>query len=817
MADLSVAVKIGAEDRFSGAAAKVGGAASKLAKRVSATKAELGALGKQRGAVDRLARLEQRLGKSGTALDAARKRTAALRGEFRATATPTKKLSDAFERSRQRSSQLGQEHSRQRDRARKLRGELREAGIDTKRLADAQAGLDRKMRGATERMGQARQAADALAARQAKSAQNLEKFSRASLVAQSAGSLGRSALHALTAPVQDYRGVAAARGDLQSLGLDPDAAKAIAARGRDVSLQIPGISAESFTLAAYDIQSGIEGLSTEGLAGLTEASAVTARATKGEVADMTGLMATLHSVFKDALHEGMSDSEFGWAAAGQLSEAVRQFKTTGPRMQQAIQSAGSKLALSGVSMAEQFAALGLLQGKMEPGKAGTALDAFARTAANAEGKLASSGRSVRLLDERNNLLPLTQAMENLRQAFGEDLTTKEQAELGKAFGSEEAAEAIAALWKLGDDQSAAVAALEAAAANGEQVAREMQARRDDNEDSRLELLGQRWDNLMLTAGESLVGALERLAPHFETLIGGLEWAVETFPRFSGFMIVAGGAVAALTTAAGLAAPSIVALAWAATKAAALLGRMRGPGLAPRPLGPGGPPAPRPAGKSLAGKSPAGAPGRGRFGRLLDGGRGIASRVPALGKLGSLGRVAPVARAAARFGGRAVPFLPTALGAVELGGAVFDRSAPAEQRSERIASAAGGMAGGLGGALAGAKLGALVGTAVFPGAGTAIGAALGGVVGGVGGDALGRALASWLHGESAPEAAPAPDPASFVGPQPAAASGGTHVNIDSRINIYQRPGEDAEALARRVMDELDRLRGEAEREASFDAS
>ena len=809
MADLSVAVKIGAEDRFSGAAAKVGGAASKLEKRVSAAQRELGALGKQDAALKKLALLEQRLGKSGTALDAARKRTAALRGELRATASPTKKLSDAFERSRQRSSQLGQAHSRQRERVRKLRGELREAGIDTKRLADAQADLDRKMRGASGRMDQARVAADALAARQAKSAQNLEKFSRASLVAQSAGGLGRSALHALTAPVQGYRGVAAARGDLQSLGLDPAAAKAIADRGRDVSLRIPGVSAEGFTLAAYDIQSGIEGLSTEGLAGLTEASAVTARATKGEVTDMTGLMATLHSVFKDALHEGMSDSEFGWAAAGQLSEAVRQFKTTGPRMQQAIQSAGSKLALSGVSMAEQFAALGLLQGKMEPGKAGTALDAFARTAANAEGKLADSGRSVRLLDEGNNLLPLTQAMANLRQAFGEDLTTKEQAELGKAFGSEEAAEAIAALWKLGDDQAAAVAALEAAGSNGEQVARGMQARRDDNAHDRLKLLGQRWDNLMLTAGESLVGALERLAPHFETLISGLEWMAEEWPDFTSGLIVFGGAVAALTYAAGVAAPSIVALAWAATKAAALWGRLRGPGLAPQSLGPGGAPAPRPAGKPLAG-----APGRGRFGRLLDGGRGIASRVPALGKLG---RLAPVARTAARFGGRAVPFLPTALGAVELGGAVFDRSAPAEQRSERIASAAGGVAGGLGGALAGAKLGALVGTAVFPGAGTAIGAALGGVVGGVGGDALGRALASWLHGESAPEAAPAPDPASFVGPQPATASGGNHVSIDSRINIYQRPGEDSEALARRVMDELDRLRGEAEREAAFDAS
>ena len=806
MADLTAKVKIGAEDRFSGPAAKIGGAAGKLQKRVSAAEAELKALGRQDQTLARFGRFEKKLGASGTALDAARKRTSALRKELRATSSPTKALADAFERARDRSTKLGAAHARQRAELRGMRSDLREAGIETRNLADAQAELDRKVRAATDRAGRARGGYDEIAARRAKSAKAYERLAQAGMVARGAGDIGRTALNAFAAPVAAARSVAAAKGDLRSLGLDQQAADAIASRGRDVSLRIPDLSTESFTLAAYDIQSGIEGLSTEGVAGLTEAAAVTARATKGDVTDMTGLMATLHSVFKDALHAEMSDSEFGWAAAGQLAAAVEQFKTTGPKMQQAIESAGSKLSLSGVSMAEQFAALGLLQGKMNAGKAGTALDSFAGKAADAEGRFAESGRHVRLLDDQGNMLPLTRAMENLRAAFGADLSTAEQSDVAKAFGSEEAAEAIAALWKLGDDQAAAVAALEAAGLNGELVVRSMQERRDDNADARLKLLGNRWNSLLESSGERLVSLLEGLAPHLESMISAADDFVRNWPRVSTIAIGGGAALGALVAAAGLAAPALLSLAFAALHAKDWIGARRIAGKALKQGSPGSP--------------AAGKPSRGMIGRIADAGKRIPGRVPALAKGGSLlAKLGPLAKGAARMGGRAVPFLPAALGAVEIAGAALDGSTPAEQRSKAVASAAGGVAGGLGGALGGAKLGALVGTAVFPGAGTAIGAALGGIAGGFAGDSLGRAMASWLHGDESGQPEQAPDAPAPPG-QPDAAEGSTdarrYASVDARIAIYAQPGEDVEALARRVMDEIDRLRGEAEREAAFDA-
>lgn len=803
MADLALAVKIGGEDRFSGPAAKIGGAAGKLSKRLSAAKAELEGLGKQKAALATLAKLEQGLGKSAAAMEKAERRTERLRGELAATDSPAKKLSASFERAKTRSDKLASAHEKQQSRLSKLRDELRKAGIDTERLGNAQAELERKMQRSSQATDRLRSANDALAARRAESARSRERLAHSAMALDGAADIGRAAMRGLAAPMRMARGLAAARGDLQSLGLSPEAAQAISDRGLEVSLEVPGTSPEDFTAAAYDIQSGIDGLTTEGIADLTEASAVTARGTKSEVADMTDLMKTLHGVFRGSQYAEASDTEFGWAAAGQLSAAVNAFATTGPKMKQAIESAGADMTLQGVSMAEQFAASGILQGMMPAERAGTALRAVALNVNDAETKLAAGGRSVRLTSDDGNMLPLTRMMENLRQEFGAEFTGDEQAEVAKAFGVE-AKSAIAGLWDKRDRHEAGVATLEAGAdaLGGERLARAMQAARDNNADVRLALLQSRWEKLMLTVGEDLIGAMAALAPAIEPVIDGFQWLADEFPAAS----VVGAAVAGLTVAAGIAAKSLLTLAFAARevrdwRAERSIARdALGPRSVPKSTRPGGP-----------GRTP-----RGFFGRFVDAARRIAPRVPAPGRLGKL---APLAKGAASFASKGLGTAAmVGLGAVELGSAVLDKG---PRRSERIAEAGGGVAGALGGGLAGAKLGALIGTAVFPGAGTAIGGLLGGAIGALAGDSGGRSIASWLHGENPvpAEAAPAPDQAAFVGPLPeAAASAGKTVSIgDVRIDVHPRPGEDDEALARRVLEQFRRLVDDEGQEAAFDAS
>lgn len=819
---LKTSVEIDLKDRFSGRADKITAATGKLGRRIDAADAELKRFGKQRAALDSLARLERGASESGRALDAARKRTAALRAELRSTASPSKKLSDAFERARLKSSKLGEAHGRNRSKLQKLRGEMGAAGIATTRLADAQADLDRKMKRAAESADRFRAKAAALTAQRERDAKSLERISHMSLAGQSAGAVGRSALHALAAPVRMARGVADAQGALQSLNMSPEEAGAVTDRGRGVSLKIPGITPESFGFAAYDIQSGIENLTAAGVADLTEASAVMARGTRAEVDGMTDLMATMHGVFKSALHSEMSDREFGWVVAGHIASAVEHFKTTGPQMKQAIESAGDQMSLYGVSMAEQLAASGVLQKKMPESQVGTGLAALVQRVAKAEDAFAEraergEGRAVRLTGDDGNVLPLTELMDNLRREFGEGVTTRGMTSVTEAFGSEEAGKVLAALWKAGDEHKAAVAALDVAAdpLKGEQIARDMQARRDDNADSRLDLLSQRWDILLLTAGERLLEALDDWIPAMERVIDWIQGFADDEPDIFGKLVLAGGVVSGLTFAAGTAAMALPGLAWSARLAAKALRLLRpAPGL-PAPGQPGqhgwfGPKA----------KTPAPAGGRrGLFGRLIDAGRRIAPRVPGAAKIGKLAplasKLAPIAKGAGRFatGGA------TALAAVDLANAAM--TSPPGQRAGAIADATGGLVGSFGGAMAGAKLGTLIGTAVFPGAGSAIGAALGGVAGGIAGGELGAALTSWVRGEGAPEpgSAAAADPASFVGPLPeAAASPAKTVSIgDVRIEIRQLPAEDADALAKRVREELLRLEDVEGQGAAFDAA
>lgn len=788
MASLTASVEVGAVDRFSGPAAKVGGAAAKLERQIQAGSRQIEALGRQQQSIAGLKSLERQVSKSGNALAEAAAKTRKLRSEVRAADSPSRRLSSAFERARAQSSKLGQAHAEQRERLRRLRGELREAGIATDRLGDAQAELDRKMRAATDETGRARAAQAGLAERRARDAQRLERFSQGALIAESGGRMGRSVLSALARPFEARREVEAAIGGLRSLKVPEADARAVAERGRDVSETLPGIDAAGFTRAAYDIQSAIDGLSGEGIANLTEAAAVTARATMAEPGQMTDLMATMHGVFKPALHAEASDSEFAWQAMGQLATSVEIFKTTGPKMAQAIESAGDKASLAGIPVAEQLAALGALQGKMDSSRAGTGVAAIYDRIADAEDALRESGRSVRMLDEGGNALPLTEIMASLRREFGDEFTTREQAEVREAFGSVEAAAVVSSLWKLQERHEGGVAQLAAAGLDGEAVVRAMQARMDDNADARLELLGQRWSNLLEKTVGNLVEMADKVAPALDSVISGLDWLSDAFPNLTTGVVVAGAGVAAVAAAAGMAAPSIVALAYAAIQAAAF---MKGSSLFGR--------------FSKGPKLPGGMPSPGRFGGIF-------------GKLGNLGKsLLPAGKLAARFGSRAVPYLPAALSAVELGAVAIGDGG--EGKGAALSGASGGLAGSLAGGLAGAKLGALLGS-VVPGIGTAIGGVAGGAIGAAIGHFGGERAGKWIHekatGDAADSRERSPEP-------PLAPEGDTvvtdarrYANVEARITVQAQPGESAEAIARRVMEELERMQAVAEREAAFDS-
>ena len=221
-----------------------------------------------------------------------------------------------------------------------------------------------------------------------------------------------------------------ALGEMASLGFKD--LKSLEQAAEDFSNQFAGITKPDFIAAAYDIKSGIASLSDVAVGQFTKIAALTAKATKASVSEMTSLFATGYGIFKD-FYGDLSDFEFGELFSGGISAAVRAFKTTGPEMAAAISNIGAMATAALVPMEEQLTVLGMLQATMSGAEAGTRYRAFMKSAAEAGEQMGIS-----FVDARNNLLPIPQILERIRSKYGETVDAVEKMEMMKAFGRIEA-------------------------------------------------------------------------------------------------------------------------------------------------------------------------------------------------------------------------------------------------------------------------------------------------------------------------------------------------------------------------------------------
>ena len=827
MADLAAKIRIRAENRASPELEQVARGSKKLADRLQGARRELAGLDRRATAIRKFRDLKAGLGRVGSELERARARTARLGRQISRAEAPTRKLRKEFEASRRKTRALAESQRRQREGLHSLREQLRGAGVDTRRLGEAQrrvaADIERAARG-MDRMGEAARRASKA---QAGVARAEERAARGALISGGLERFGRGAIGIAAAPVRRVRERERSIGDLLPLGLDRSDAGMIATRGRDLSRRMAGVTEPVFVSASYDIKSGIESLDAAGVADMTEMAAITARATNADLSQMTSLFATAHGMFKETLHSGLRDREFGERFADQLSTAVARFKTDGGRMQQAIQSAGSQLANAGVSMEEQLAALGKLQVKMEAGEAGTTLAALARNAAKADEAFREAGIGIRTLDARGNIRPLADLLEQAGRELGHLGAAERGERIRQAFGDAEAVRFFDALWGQADALRSDAAAL----ATGAGSARSMAAARDANLDSRLEMLDQRWIAVQTTLGESLLPALEAGIPALEALSSGIQRLVDWSPRLAGGIV---GVVGVIGLAAAAAAPAITAVSSLAY-AIALLRRRS---------------AAKAAELAAGGTGGAGPPASARPGR-----RGLGERIRGAGAKMRGGGLAGLGRGAIEAGKRAGPRIMRGLksrgGMIGVG--VAGLSAAGTLLNDKLST--GGKAkaistdmGIIAGAAAGAKAGAVLGT-VVPGVGNLVGAVLGSIVGGVAGEKLGGAFGG-VFDESGTESAagqsrsprsarelrglPPRSPAraesatsgaSLVGAlaharsesrEAIARSGDRVVNITNRITLQQRPGESERDWIDRMLRELERRQALAGREALGDA-
>ena len=744
-------------------------------------------LGSKGQAVQRMKTLETRLGQSAAEMDKATKRTAELGRTLAATAHPTKKLQREFETARRKSDALKQRHKQQREELRQLRTELRGAGIDTRKLGDAQRKIADDMEAATKKMEKMAQVSEKMAAAKAKYDKTLQRAANASLVAGGLDRVGRGALNMVSQPVAQMRMVERSKGELASLGIEKGGIDQITQRGREMSTRLAGVTTSAFVSAAYDIKSGIETLSDEGVADMTEMAALTAKATKADVGQMTSLFATGYGSFKKSLYAEASDQAFGKILSASLAKSVQQFKTDGSKMQQAIQSMGSGLAESGISLADQFTALGMLQQKMEAGVAGTTMSALERSAGQAQARFEKMGMAIETLDENGNLRNLPDLLADMQQEFGDQYTTETGSQIQQAFGSEDAVKFFKALWGQQDTFRANAKALEQAQRQGDAFTHTMAKNMDNNMDARLQVLQQRWDVIKEKIGNALIPVLEKLMPYLEKAADWIGRFVDGNGAMTTALVTFVGGIGLFAT---VAAPVITAIA-ALTTSVAYLGYA--------------------AKKSAAQTAMAGLAGGGGKGW-----RGLAKSAGGFmkGKMGLMG---------------------AGIGALTIGSTLMNDQLSGGEKAATVTQDVGGIGGALAGAAAGAALGS-----VIPVVGTAVGGIIGSIAGGMGGGWLGEKVAGVFSSDNK-ENSPTTRSAEAVNPvkkaaaatvagtalalspamaeTPVAGAASVQHNDNSthsyQLTIQQLPGEDQQALTERIMREIDRRGQQREREAVSD--
>jgi TP901 family phage tail tape measure protein len=348
-----------------------------------------------------------------------------------------------------------------------------------------------------------------------------------------------------------------ALGEMRSLGIKDLAALALAAE--DFSNRWAGTTKAEFIAASYDIKSGIASLSDFAVGEYTKLAALTAKATKSTVAEMTSLFATGYGIYK-TMYSNLSDIAFGEMFAGGIAAAVQAFKTTGAGMAESISRLGAIATTAKIPLEEQLAVLGMLQATMPGSEAGTKYKAFMKSAAKAGEAL-----GLQFTDSNNQLLGMVSILNILRERYGETLDAMEKQEIQKAFGRVEAVEVVDLFYDRIGDLTGNIEKMNQAMKTGTALTQEMARAMNIDIGSQLKLVRQQLHNLFEILGNSLLPIVSPIIKGISGIILGAQKLAKAFPGVTkvvlgttmaiGGLLVTGGMLLMGLGALGLAIPA----------------------------------------------------------------------------------------------------------------------------------------------------------------------------------------------------------------------------------------------------------------------
>ena len=284
------------------------------------------------------------------------------------------------------------------------------------------------------------------------------------------------------------------------------------------------------------------------MADFTTLAALTGKATKSTVGEMTSLFATGYGIYK-GFYDDLTDLEFGEMFSAGISKSVQQFKTTGSEMAAAIESLGASATNAKVPLEEQLSVLGMLQATMSGSEAGTKYAAFIQSAAKGGEEL-----GLAFVDANNQIKSLPEILDLLRGKYGDTIDAIEKQEIATAFGTDEAVDLIDLLYSKTGELQDNVLSLYDAMGQGTAVASEMASAMNETEPEKFERLQQQLHNVAEAAGSTLLPVVNDLMEGAAGVIQkGAEW-VENHQNLvriillaaltlGGFLAVAGTCIA----------------------------------------------------------------------------------------------------------------------------------------------------------------------------------------------------------------------------------------------------------------------------------
>jgi len=330
-----------------------------------------------------------------------------------------------------------------------------------------------------------------------------------------------------------------ALGDLASVGIKKLGLLQKAAYG--FTGQWSRVNRVQFLTAAYDIKSGISSLSDEGVAKMTKLAAMTGIATKGTTQEMTALFAQAYNIYRTQFG---SDIEFGEKFSAGLSAAVKNFRTDGKEMSDAIANIQGIASGMGVGLAEQLTVLGTLRNTFKSGaEAGTAYKSMMIRLIEAGGKLGT-----KFTDVNGKALPMADIITKIEKAQAKAVAANQgakfQSQLKAAFG-DEGIKVLSAFMGKSKNLRESQKKIAAAMGKGSKYTKAMAKTRETGVGRMWERMANNASNLADALGGALAPAFLRVGQAVNRIMGAVTKWMDAHPRLTRAITITVGALGGL--------------------------------------------------------------------------------------------------------------------------------------------------------------------------------------------------------------------------------------------------------------------------------